>query len=68
MNEEITLGTHDTVLGTEEKNYFSTANILNQEAANQIRRECVVRFPEGALPSVHFFRSTNPLVEGKPPR
>lgn len=56
------------MLGTEEKDDFSAAKILNEEEANQIRRECVVRFPGGALPSVHFFRPTNPLVEGKPPR
>lgn len=52
MNEEITLGEHN-MLGTEEKDYFSAAKILNEEEANQIRRECVVHFPGRALPSVH---------------
>lgn len=41
MNEEIkTLGIHDNVLGTEEKDDFSAAKILNEEKANQIRRVC----------------------------
>lgn len=41
-NKEIkTLGTHDNVLGTEERDYFSAAMILKEEEAHQIRtREC----------------------------